>query len=93
MINPKLKGVLTFPLFDGANDWYVFVYVADEFEGELIESNEGKLGWIDNDKLLDLPLWDGDRIFLKWLDGDRFFSGKFIYKDGKLIDHTVIFHK
>ena len=30
--------------------------------------------------------------FLKWLDGDRFFSAKFSYKNKKLIDHSVVFH-
>ncbi|MEN8194366.1 MAG: 8-oxo-dGTP diphosphatase, partial [Bacteroidota bacterium] len=44
----KLKGHLTFPLFDGKDDWYVFVFVIDKFEGELIDSDEGELRWIPN---------------------------------------------
>ena len=91
--NPSLKGILTFPNFDGTDDWRVFVFVAKEFEGELIDSNEGNLEWIDDSELLNLNLWDGDKIFLKWLDREGFFSGKFIYKDGKLLKHHVVFHK
>jgi len=91
--NPSLKGVLTFPAFDGNEDWRVFVFVAEEFEGELIDSNEGNLEWIDDNELLNLNLWDGDKIFLKWLDQEGFFSGKFIYESGKLLNHNVIFHK
>ena len=34
--NPKLCGLLMFPKFKG-NDWYVFVFTATEFTGELIE--------------------------------------------------------
>ncbi|MEZ4560192.1 MAG: 8-oxo-dGTP diphosphatase [Caldilineaceae bacterium] len=54
--NPALRGILTFPGFDGEEDWYAFVFVANTFEGELIESDEGELHWIDDDRLLDLNL-------------------------------------
>ena len=49
--------------------------------------------WIDDDDLLNLELWEGDRIFLPWLERPGFFSGKFIYQEGHLIDHSVIFHE
>ena len=61
-------------------------------EGELIDSPEGKLEWIDNDKLTDLNLWEGDSIFLKWIFEGKFFSAKFIYEEGKFIDYIVNFH-
>ncbi|MBU0647881.1 8-oxo-dGTP diphosphatase [Patescibacteria group bacterium] len=82
----KIKGFLTFPIFDGENDWYVFLFVIDEFEGELIDSREGNLQWIDDDKLMDLNLWEGDWIFMKWLDQDRFHTGKFVYDEGRLVN-------
>lgn len=91
--NPVLKGILTFPLFSINEDWYAFVFVAHEFEGELINSNEGELAWIDDDKLLSLPLWEGDLIFLPWLNQAGIFSGKFVYRDGRLVDHSVVFYK
>ena len=90
--NPVLKGILTFPAFDGIEDWYVFVFVATEFEGELIDSHEGNLEWIDDDKLTSLNLWEGDKIFLKWLNQDKCFSGKFVYKNGKLVSYEVNFY-
>ncbi len=90
--NPVLKGLLTFPGFANDEDWYAFVFVARDFEGELIDSPEGVLGWIDDDRLLDLELWEGDRIFLKWLDHPGFFSAKFNYLDGKFIDYDVKFY-
>ncbi len=90
--NPKLKGLLTFPNFDGVDDWYVFVFVITDYNGELIDSPEGKLEWIPNDKLTSLNLWDGDKIFLKWLDQDKFFSAKFNYENGKFLDYTVSFY-
>ncbi len=88
----KLKGIITFPMFDTKEDWYVFLYVIDEFEGELIDSPEGKLEWIENDKLTELNLWDGDQIFIPWLFEDKFFSAKFNYDNGKFVDYTVEFY-
>ena len=88
-----MKGLLTFPGFANDEDWYAFVFVARDFEGELIDSPEGVLKWIDNDQLLNLELWDGDRVFLKWLDQPGFFSAKFTYLDGKFIDYQVKFYK
>jgi 8-oxo-dGTP diphosphatase len=89
---PELKGLLTFPAFAKDEDWYAFVFVANEYEGELIDSPEGVLRWIEDAELFDLNLWEGDRIFLPWLERPGFFSGKFIYRDGKLIDHQVVFY-
>jgi len=90
--NPQLKGILTFPAFSQDEDWYVFVYVVEDFEGELIDSAEGNLRWIDNADLTGLNLWEGDPIFLPWLDRQGIFSGKFIYIDGKLVSHEVVFY-
>ncbi len=87
-----LKGFITFPMFDGVKDWYVFLFVIDRFSGKMIESPEGKLEWINNEDLLNLPLWEGDKIFLKWLDQDRFFSAKFIYKQKQLQNYSVQFY-
>ncbi|MDD3723764.1 MAG: 8-oxo-dGTP diphosphatase [Lutibacter sp.] len=91
--NPLMKGVLSFPQFSKGEAWYVFLFVISEFDGELIESNEGNLEWIDDDKLFDLNLWEADKIFMKWLDKEAFFSGKFIYKEGVFIEHKFEIHK
>ena len=85
----RLNGMITFPTFDGSNDWYVFVFTITDFEGELIDSPEGELMWIDNDRLTDLNLWEGDRVFLPWLDDRRFFSARFEY-DGPRLKHHVV---
>lgn len=92
MIEPQMKGFITFPMFDGKKDWYVFLFTSTKFYGKLIDSNEGKLEWIPNDKLVDLNLWDGDKIFIPWLFQDKHFSAKFIYEEGKFISHDVKFY-
>lgn len=90
--NLILKGFLTFPAFDGQEDWYTFLFVIDDFDGQLIDSPEGRLQWVPDSELLDLNLWSGDRIFIPWLDRPEFFSGKFIYQNKELVDHDVVFY-
>lgn len=91
--NPILKGFLTFPGFSNDEDWYAFVFVVNDFEGELIESPEGDLQWVDDRELQNLFLWEGDFIFLPWLDQPGFFSGKFTYRNNQLIQHEVVFYE
>lgn len=92
VMHQNLKGMITFPLFDGRDDWYVFVFEIDEFEGDMIDSAEGELAWIDNDKLLQLNLWAGDRIFLPWLGEGKFFSARFTYIERELESWSVNFY-
>ncbi len=96
---PRLHGFITFPNFDGKNDWHVFIYTTENFKGKIIDSNEGNLEWIPNEKLLDLNLWDGDKIFLNWVFNKKlsskknnFFSAKFNYENGKFKSYSVNFY-
>lgn len=50
------------------------LFLVTEFEGELADCDEGELHWVDKDKIFDLHLWDGDRIFLKYLVSGREFD-------------------
>lgn len=86
------KGLLTFPGFANDEDWYAFVFVADDFTGEIAESQEGVLQWIEDGALMGLNLWEGDRIFLPWLERSGFFSAKFVYRDGRLTEHEAVFY-
>ncbi len=89
--NPRLCGLLMFPGFKG-NDWYVFVFTAHEFNGELKENQEGYLEWIPEAELESLPLWPSDHIFLPWIREGKFFSAKFVYDGDKMREHTVTFY-
>ena len=88
----RYKGLLTFPGFANEEDWYAFVFVVTDFEGDLIDSPEGRLEWVADAALLDLNLWEGDRLFIPWLDCPGVFSGKLTYQEGRLIDHQVVFY-
>ncbi|MCM2268158.1 MAG: 8-oxo-dGTP diphosphatase [Elusimicrobiales bacterium] len=86
---PVLKGVLTFPDFAKGDDWYVFVFTASRFTGRLIESPEGDLKWIPDRELLKLNLWEGDKVFLPLLRRRGCFSGKFVYRNGRLAKYSL----
>ncbi len=91
--NPRWHGLLTFTNFKG-NDWYVFVFTATQFTGELLASSpEGHLEWIDDDQLTGLNLWDSDHIFFPWLDSGKFFSAKFDYNGESMQGYEVTFHQ
>lgn len=92
-IKPELRGFISFPKFSKGRDWYVFLFTAHEYTGVLREDcPEGDLVWVETDKLLELSLWEGDKLFLSWLNQDRFFSAKFNYIDGSLTNHSVVFY-
>ena len=84
-----LRGIITFV----SNEWgteYMYLYTATKYEGTLIECDEGELVWVPKDKLSELTLWEGDRIFLRLLDEEkRFFSLKLHYEGEKLAE-TVL---
>jgi len=89
--DPKMHGLLMFPNFKD-DDWYVFVFTATEFEGELIDSPEGELEWIPDEKLTSLNLWESDQVFFPWLEREKFFSAKFIYNNDKMQSYEVLSH-
>ncbi len=89
---PHLHGLLVFSNFKG-QDWYVFVFTAANFDGELIdESPEGRLEWIADEAFDSLTLWPSDRIFLPWLEAGKFFSARFFYEGESMLGHEVSFY-
>ena len=90
---PILKGIITFPDFTPDNDWYTYVFKATEFEGELIDCDEGTLEWVPYEEILSKSTWEGDYTFLSWILEDKpFFSAKFSYKGEKLVEIHVDFY-
>ena len=91
-ISMRLRGTISWPGFGRqGEDWLGFVFVIDAFEGTPLESNpEGSLEWIEVDRILELPLWEGDRQFLPLVfDADpRGFHGVMPYRDGVMQSWT-----
>ncbi len=74
------------------NDAYppevMYLYKGLSFEGNLTDCNEGDLQWVKKKDILNLELWEGDRVFLPLLDSDLSapFTLDLVYKNGKLAD-------
>ena len=65
---------------------YMHLFTARRWTGTAHPCDEGELAWIKKADLLSLPLWEGDKIFLRLLDTDRpFFSLKLKYEGEKLV--------
>lgn len=54
ILNPRLCGVKQFPIDDGR--YIVFLFQADQFEGEVVSSDEGKMYWINKEELSKVSL-------------------------------------
>jgi 8-oxo-dGTP diphosphatase len=86
---PVFKGVLTFPSFKNDEDYYAYLFEAFDFEGDIVESDEGSLEWIDDDNIPNLNVWEGDLIFFEYMKKYRFFMAKFNYGNKILISHEL----
>ena len=85
----KLRGHLTFVQNNDFTE-YIWLFSAYDYEGEIKECDEGVLKWIDKDRVFDLNLWEGDKVFLKYLDEKKeFFSLKLEYMGEKLVNVTL----
>ncbi len=85
-----LRGFITFVM--GSETEYSFLYTSEDFHGNLITNcPEGDLEWVDINKVLDLKLWEGDKIFLKLLnESNEIFFLKLIYdEEDNLIDYKL----
>ena len=82
-------GIVTF-VSDLYETEYMHLFTVTDWTGEARECDEGELAWIKKQKLFDLTLWQGDRIFLRLLQEDTpFFSLKLTYKGDELIEAVL----
>jgi 8-oxo-dGTP diphosphatase len=73
-------GIVTF-VHNIYDDEHMHIFVGTDWTGDQIECNEGDLEWIEKQRLLDLTMWEGDKIFLRLIDEHRsFFSLKLTYE-------------
>ena len=85
----RYRGIVTF-VSDIYETEYMHLFTVTDWTGEARECDEGELAWIKKQKLFDLTLWQGDRIFLKLLQEDvPFFSLKLTYQGDELIEAVL----
>ena len=85
----RYRGLVTF-VSDQYPTEYMHLFTATGWTGTPHECDEGELAWIKKADLLSLPLWEGDKIFLRLLDTDApFFSLKLRYAGEQLVQAVL----
>ena len=78
-------GIVTF-VSDKWEGEYMHLFHATDFQGEIIDCNEGRLEWVDKEFFASLPQWEGDKIFLSLMEQNvPFFSLKLCYEGDRLV--------
>lgn len=85
----RYRGIVTF-VSDQWGGEYMHLFTADGFTGQIKSCNEGELEWVEKQRLLSLPIWEGDKIFLRLLDSAQpFFSLKLCYEGERLVSAAL----
>lgn len=74
-------------------DWLGFVFRIDRYEGTPFADNpEGTLEWHPVSRIMELPMWEGDRHFLPLIfdDDPRPFHGYMPYANGTPLDWSYV---
>lgn len=86
--NLSFRGLVTFVCETNGEcvTEYMHLFTCTDFTGSVGECDEGVLEWVPMDKIESLPIWEGDRIFLRLLAQDApFFTLKLEYRDDVLL--------
>lgn len=76
----RARGIVTFRYGEDITE-YMHLYTATIApDAEPGVCDEGELVWVEKDRVTGLPIWEGDRVFLRLLRGDGpYFSLKLVY--------------
>ena len=79
------RAIVTF-IYADQEPMYIFLYTGQLENNEVGQTREGDLAWVDKDKIFDLTLWEGDRIFLKELIGSSTLMDiKLVYDENDVL--------
>ncbi len=82
-------GIVTF-ISDKWETEYMHIFHTLDFSGELKVCDEGNLEWIEKETLYKLPIWEGDKIFLRLIEENApFFSLKLVYEGDRLVESVL----
>ena len=87
----RARGLLTFVL--GNMTEFIHLFTADGWEGEMLRGDacrEGVLEWVPKEKVDQLPIWEGDKLFFRLLKEEHpYFSLKLVY-DGDTLTEAAL---
>lgn len=88
--NLEYRAIVTFISQKGDYE-LMSLFTAKAPDGEPKDCDEGVLTWVEKDKLFDLNLWEGDKIFFRLMEKSHdFFSLKMVYdREDNLIEAVL----
>ncbi len=90
LLNYRMRGIVTFIYGEDVVE-YMHLFTADSFEGELTDCDEGELVWIPKEEVMNLPVWEGDKVFFKLLnERDDFFLLKLRYNRDDVLEEVAV---
>lgn len=84
ILSYEYRGKLYF--INGEYKEVIYLYTSSSYSGEIKECDEGTLKYFPKNEIFLLPMWEGDKIFLKYLlTNTPYFELKLIYKGSTLL--------
>lgn len=82
-------GIVTF-VSDKWETEYMHIFHTTDFTGEIKDCEEGRLEWVNIPDVYQLPIWEGDKIFLRLIEQNApFFSLKLCYEGDTLVNAVL----
>ncbi len=81
VLNPRLCGVKHFPIEDGR--YIVFLFEAEEFEGEIVSSEEGQMHWVNKEELSNVNLVNDFHELIQVMMDENMCEFQYVIEDGK----------
>lgn len=83
VLNYSKRGIVYF--YNNNFSEIMHLYVIKEYSGEMKECDEGILQFVDKGRMFDLPMWEGDQYFLRYLlDDEPYFELELFYNGDTL---------
>lgn len=85
-----LAGVVHFRGQQEEHDLTMFVFTSDDFSGEAVKGREGDFEWVSVKDVFAKQIYDGDKIFIKYMLEKKFFVIDFLFNGNKMLDHKIL---
>lgn len=80
---PRLCGIKQFPIEGGR--YIVFLFETDQFEGELVDSDEGKMYWVKRSELLNVNLVDDFNELIEVMLNDTLTEFQYVVENDEWV--------
>lgn len=83
------RGLIYFNNGNIEDEMNMYLFIVDDFNGELKECDEGSLYWVNKRDIFNLNLWEGDKYFLEPLMNSNDIINLKMYYDGDRLINVI----